>query len=73
MDLESPQSYAKLLTFLCNCNNYLQVLRARDEIANVNLSRELPKTSTPLNSIIEDIVIYNEELANLSITNDSTN
>jgi len=51
----------------------LQVLQARDEIANINLAKELPKTTTPLNSIIEDIVIYNEELANLSITNDSAN
>lgn len=51
--------------------NYLQVLQARDEISKVILPKELPKTSTPLNAIIEDIVINNEELENLSMKNDS--
>ncbi|EZA56709.1 uncharacterized protein LOC105278014 isoform X2 [Ooceraea biroi] len=50
-----------------------KILRARDEIANISVPKALPKTTTSLNSIIEDIVIYNEELANLSMTNDSSN
>lgn len=31
----------------------------------MKLAKGLPKTVAPLNEIIEDIVIYNEELGNL--------
>ncbi|KYN30562.1 hypothetical protein ALC56_15258 [Trachymyrmex septentrionalis] len=41
------------------------VLQAKEELSNVKLRKELPKTVAPLNAIIEDIVICNEELANL--------
>jgi len=43
----------------------LQILQAKEEVSNVKLAKELPKTIAPLNAIIEDIVICNEELANL--------
>lgn len=36
-----------------------------------NLAKGLPKTTTPLNKVIEDIVIYNEKLENWSMTNNS--
>lgn len=29
----------------------------------------LPKTTTPLNKVIEDIVVHNEELENWNMTN----
>jgi len=45
--------------------HHLQVLQAKEELSNVKLTKELPKTVAPLNAIIEDIVICNEELANL--------
>ena len=45
--------------------SHLQVLQAKEELSNVKLAKELPKTVAPLNAIIEDIVICNEELANL--------
>ncbi|CAL1684928.1 unnamed protein product [Lasius platythorax] len=49
-----------------------KVLQAKDEICNMkNLAKGLPKTTTPLNKVIEDIVIYNEELENWSMTNNS--
>lgn len=44
------------------------MLQAKSEISNTDLSK-LPKTITPLNAIIENIVICNEELENLSMTN----
>lgn len=54
-------------TFFYTClTNCLQVLRAKEEISKVNLPRGLSKTNTPLSAIIEDIVINNEELENLS-------
>lgn len=49
----------------------LQVLQAKDEISNMDLSRRLPKITVPLNATIEDIIIYNEELENLDLTNNS--
>jgi len=42
-----------------------KVLQAKEEISNIKLAKGLPKTVAPLNEIIEDIVIYNEELGNL--------
>lgn len=50
----------------------VQVLQAKDEIFNMkDLAKELPKTTTPLSKVIEDIVICNEELENWSMTNTS--
>lgn len=49
----------------------VQVLQAKDEIRNKKNLAALPKTTTPLNKVIEDIVIYNEELENWSMTNNS--
>ncbi|XP_050459880.1 uncharacterized protein LOC126855871 [Cataglyphis hispanica] len=48
-----------------------KVLQAKDEICNMKNLAALPKTTTPLNKVIEDIVIYNEELENWSMTNNS--
>lgn len=54
-------------------SNYIcvQVLQAKDEICNMKNLATLAKTTTPLNKVIEDIVIYNEELENWSMTNNS--
>ncbi|XP_014478359.1 PREDICTED: uncharacterized protein LOC106746340 [Dinoponera quadriceps] len=53
------------------CSNFFtlkKILRAKDEISNMDLTKRLPKTITPLNATIEDIIIYNEELENQNLT-----
>jgi len=47
----------------------VQILRAKDEICNMKNLAILPKTTTPLNKVIEDIVVHNEELENWNMTN----
>ncbi|GAB1868884.1 hypothetical protein CAJAP_09963 [Camponotus japonicus] len=46
-----------------------KILRAKDEICNMKNLAILPKTTTPLNKVIEDIVVHNEELENWNMTN----
>lgn len=46
-----------------------KILRAKDEICNIKNLATLPKTATPLNKVIEDIVVCNEELENWNMTN----
>ncbi|XP_011864062.1 PREDICTED: uncharacterized protein LOC105559977 [Vollenhovia emeryi] len=51
------------------CSNFAslkKVLRAKEEISNVKLAKGLPETAAPLNAIIEDIIVCNEQLENLN-------
>ncbi|XP_039303813.1 uncharacterized protein LOC105202059 isoform X2 [Solenopsis invicta] len=56
---------SNIKTICSDFSSLKKVLQAKEEISHVKLAKELPKTATPLNAIIEDIVIYNEELENL--------
>ncbi|XP_011141629.1 uncharacterized protein LOC105184492 [Harpegnathos saltator] len=58
------------------CSNFFtlkKVLQAKNEISNVDLTRRLLETATPLSTTIEDIIVYNEELENLDLTGNSAN
>lgn len=48
---------------------FVQILRAKDEIRNMKSLPTLPKTTTPFNEIIEDILVHNEELEKWNMSN----
>ncbi|XP_012059819.1 PREDICTED: uncharacterized protein LOC105623027 [Atta cephalotes] len=66
LDKDISDSISSNIKSICSDFSSLKkVLQAKEELSNVKLAKELPKTVAPLNAIIEDIVICNEELANL--------
>ncbi|XP_018372548.1 PREDICTED: uncharacterized protein LOC108767287 isoform X1 [Trachymyrmex cornetzi] len=66
LDKDISDSISSNIKSICSDFSSLKkVLQAREELSNVKLAKELPKTVAPLNAIIEDIVICNEELTNL--------
>lgn len=70
LDKDTSDSICSNIKSICSDFSSLKrVLRAKEEISNVKLAKGLPKTAAPLNAIIEDIVIYNEELENLISNN----
>ncbi|XP_029676397.1 uncharacterized protein LOC115243480 [Formica exsecta] len=72
LDKNISDSICSDIKSVCSDFNTLKkVLQAKDEICNKKNLAALPKTTTPLNKVIEDIVIYNEELENWSMTNNS--
>ncbi|XP_070161663.1 uncharacterized protein [Polyergus mexicanus] len=72
LDKNISDSICSDIKSICSDFNTLKkVLQAKDEICNKKNLAALPKTTTPLNKVIEDIVIYNEELENWSMTNNS--
>lgn len=66
LDKDISDSICSDIKSICSDFNTLKkVLQAKDEIFNMkDLAKELPKTTTPLSKVIEDIVICNEELEN---------
>ncbi|XP_029176641.1 uncharacterized protein LOC114944766 [Nylanderia fulva] len=72
-DKDISDSICSDIKSICSDFNTLKkVLQAKDEIFNIkDLTKELPKTATPLTKVIEDIVICNEALENLSMANNS--
>ncbi|KAL6448150.1 hypothetical protein ACFW04_000278 [Cataglyphis niger] len=72
LDKNISDSICSDIKSICSDFNTLKkVLQAKDEICNMKNLAALSKTTTPLNKVIEDIVIYNEELENWSMTNNS--
>ncbi|XP_071558150.1 uncharacterized protein [Temnothorax nylanderi] len=70
LDKDISDSICSNIKSICSDFSSLKkVLQAKEEISNVKLAKGLPKTAAPLNAIIEDIVIYNEELRNLISNN----
>ncbi|XP_012539122.1 uncharacterized protein LOC105838245 [Monomorium pharaonis] len=70
LDKSTADSICSNIKSICsNFSSLKEILQAKEEISRVKLTKGLPKTATPLNAIIEDIVISNEELENL-ISND---
>ncbi|XP_025074551.1 uncharacterized protein LOC105429164 [Pogonomyrmex barbatus] len=66
LDKDTSDSICSNIKSIClNFSSLKKVLQAKKEILDVKLAKELPKTVAPLNTIIEDIVIFNEELENL--------
>ncbi|KYN07534.1 PREDICTED: uncharacterized protein LOC108780814 [Cyphomyrmex costatus] len=66
LDKDISDSICSNIKSICSDFSSLKkILQAKEELSNVKLAEELPKTITPLNAIIEDIVICNEELTNL--------
>ncbi|TGZ49582.1 Uncharacterized protein DBV15_02036 [Temnothorax longispinosus] len=70
LDKDISDSICSNIKSICSdFSSFKKVLQAKEEISNVKLAKGLPKTAAPLNAIIEDIVIYNEELRNLISNN----
>lgn len=66
LDKDVSDSICSNIKSICSDFSSLKkILQAKEEISNVKLAKELPKTVAPLNAIIEDIVICNEEFMNL--------
>lgn len=70
LDKDISDSICSDIKSICSDFHTLKkVLQAKDEICKIKNLAGLPKTTTPLNKVIEDIVISNEELENWNMTN----
>jgi len=66
LDRDTSDSICSNIKNICSDFSLLRkVLQAKEEISDMKLAKELPKTASPLSTIIQDIVIYNEELQDL--------